>query len=310
MATAADMNADSSESAAASAGSVGAKRGKFYHQLVTFEIEGVLHRISRDLLIRWSQFFLDMFKVPQGPGEKEGDSDENPIRLSGCTNDEFESLLEVLYPQEDLRHSTLTKERWTGVLKLSRLWEMREVAAIAIEKMSALELTNVEKINLGKAYGVPTWLEEGYAALVSGTSKPSFAEMQDLGSDTAFRIIWARDENYREATLAAATRSFTANKSDIFCNFCFRSGHGRRTPAVFTAYLPRDCTYCNQNPSTSGYGFYVTAFQGLPSDPSFVPTTIAAQVSEVFKEELEEARRRNDPGPEVKGGRIEDTDKK
>ena len=47
-----------------------------------------------------------MFTLPQptqgGDGDKaewtrEGDTDDNPIRLVGCTNEEFEDLIEVLY---------------------------------------------------------------------------------------------------------------------------------------------------------------------------------------------------------------------
>jgi hypothetical protein len=45
-----------------------------------------------------------MFSLPQGtdeygrPVNREGDTDENPIKLVGCTNSEFESLIEVMYP--------------------------------------------------------------------------------------------------------------------------------------------------------------------------------------------------------------------
>jgi hypothetical protein len=40
-----------------------------------------------------------MFALPQGDQlDKEGSIDENPIKLFGCTNLEFESLLQVIYP--------------------------------------------------------------------------------------------------------------------------------------------------------------------------------------------------------------------
>lgn len=46
--------------------------------------------------------FRDMFSMPQGTDDgqqssREGDTDDNPIKLVGCTNEEFESLMEVVY---------------------------------------------------------------------------------------------------------------------------------------------------------------------------------------------------------------------
>ena len=62
--------------------------------------------------VNWSQsIFRTMFSLPQGPEEanREGDTDENPIRLGGCTKEEFESLLALMYPRYAMhRHPALT----------------------------------------------------------------------------------------------------------------------------------------------------------------------------------------------------------
>ncbi|TEB25779.1 hypothetical protein FA13DRAFT_1637015, partial [Coprinellus micaceus] len=129
----------------------------------------------------------------------EGDADGSPIRLVGCTNEEFESLIDVMYPLLK-RAPELSKEKWIGVLKLSRLWDMPEVAGIAIEKLSTFGLKPVEKITLGKKHGVPKWLKDGYTALVDDLSKASLSEMTGLGWETSFRILWARDEIARSQT--------------------------------------------------------------------------------------------------------------
>lgn len=103
-----------------------------------------------------------MFSLPQGPGgssaSKEGDTDENPIKLVGCTTAEFEGLLELMNPRyavwlgpyrcthdgamghDGLTDSSpfsdgpgvpeLSKEQWMGVLKLGRLWDMPKVGVI------------------------------------------------------------------------------------------------------------------------------------------------------------------------------------
>lgn len=68
-------------------------------------VEGTVHRVPRHGLEECSSVFRDMFSLPQAnepaPGtrsSKEGDADGNPIRLVGCTNEEFESLIDVMYP--------------------------------------------------------------------------------------------------------------------------------------------------------------------------------------------------------------------
>lgn len=59
------------------------------------QVEEVVHRVPKYYLETWSTMFKDMFQLPQGP-EAEGQSEDNPIVLSGCTNAEFESLMDVL----------------------------------------------------------------------------------------------------------------------------------------------------------------------------------------------------------------------
>ncbi|KAJ3519322.1 hypothetical protein NMY22_g13256 [Coprinellus aureogranulatus] len=135
---------------AADASATTPRRGGCYHETVAFEVEGSVHRILRHGLEKHSTVFRDMFSLPQDQGaKKEGESDENPIKLAGCASEEFESLAEVLYPVLG-ETPELTKAQWTGVLKLSRLWDMPLVAKIAIEKLSGFELSAVEKIKRGE----------------------------------------------------------------------------------------------------------------------------------------------------------------
>jgi hypothetical protein len=91
-----------------------------------------------------------MFSLPQGP-DSEGRTEQNPIVLSGCTNAEFECLLEaIMMPRSALKdlieveliltnshgstHSVLKndllKEQWISVLKLATMWDMPEVCII------------------------------------------------------------------------------------------------------------------------------------------------------------------------------------
>jgi len=63
------------------------------------EVGSLLYRVPREGFKKWSRsIFRDMFALPQADGQEEGLTDHAPIMLEGCTNEAFESLLEVMYP--------------------------------------------------------------------------------------------------------------------------------------------------------------------------------------------------------------------
>jgi hypothetical protein len=62
------------------------------------QVEDKLYRVPRHGFTQNSDVFEDMFTLPQSSDGAEGQSDSNPIVLPSCTQSEFESLLEVLYP--------------------------------------------------------------------------------------------------------------------------------------------------------------------------------------------------------------------
>ncbi|KAJ3534854.1 hypothetical protein NMY22_g6737 [Coprinellus aureogranulatus] len=276
------------------------QRGKCYHDTVAFEVEGVVHRVLRHGLEECSSIFRNMFSLPQCTSEsgtlsaKEGDTDENPIRLTGCTSEEFESLIAIMYPLLQ-RAPELSKEKWVGVLKLARLWDMQEVAGIAIAKLSGFDLSPVEKIKLGKAHGVATWLKEGYAALLGSLSDIALPELALLGWETACRILWVRDELARARTaVPAGASAYWIESTDLTCTHC-RIQYGRGavcTPGNAT------CQTCGFRFYSSNYGVQVRALESLKTTlPQAIveanEVVVAAKISEAFKEELEDAERRN-----------------
>ncbi|KAF6756726.1 hypothetical protein DFP72DRAFT_893602 [Ephemerocybe angulata] len=276
------------------------KQGKFNHQTATFEVEGFVHRVCRYGFEKWSaKPFSEMFaSAPEGPDERADDGqerDDEPIKLSGCTNFEFESLIEVMYPLQLTGPPTLSKEQWIGVLKLSRLWDMQEVATVAIERLSAMDLKPVEKIHLGKAHGVPAWLKEGYTILVDDLSKASLKEMTVLGWETAFRILWARDEisRLREATPNAG--GYWVSAESLNCGYCYRTWGSRWTVPNAQTRCPNPS--CGHFYSSSGYGVAIidasTALRSTAPLLDDKPKIVADKVSEVFEEELKEAELRN-----------------
>ena len=63
-------------------------------------MEGQTYKIHRYFLTRESEFFEDLFSLPQ-PGDSEAasveGSDNNPIKVSGTPTNEFENLLRFFY---------------------------------------------------------------------------------------------------------------------------------------------------------------------------------------------------------------------
>ncbi|TEB37007.1 hypothetical protein FA13DRAFT_1727346, partial [Coprinellus micaceus] len=181
------------------------QKGKFYCETVTILVENTLHRIPRNHLTEWSQAFRDMFELPQAP-DAEGVSDALPINLPGCTNFEFESLLEILLTPGHLSPLELSQEQWIAGLKLSTMWDMRKIRILCIEELSSSNLTHIEMVKLGRQYKVTTWIIEGCTALVADADSLNLEGLSTLGWETAARVAWIS----REFAMAALSGHRTA----------------------------------------------------------------------------------------------------
>ncbi|KAJ3536482.1 hypothetical protein NMY22_g6020 [Coprinellus aureogranulatus] len=265
------------------------------------EVERVVYRVPKHGLEECSSVFRDMFSLPQGEpnaqgttGMKEGDSDENPITLVGCTIGEFKCLINVLYPLLG-KIPQLSKEEWACIEARKALgYACRgyHVAKLAIEKLNGFSLNLLEKIKLGKEYGVPQWLREGYTSLVQDISQTSLSELASLGTDTAFRIMWARDELGASQSKTSKATGYWVNASELIC------GHCRHYQGII--FVVRDlgapCLRCGQDPASSGLGVNITSVASMLTAASRNNSleTIKRKVEEIFKEELDDAERKDD----------------
>lgn len=160
-----------------------------------------------------------------------------------------------------------------------------QVAALAIKQLNGLDLTSVEKIKLGKAYGIAQWLKDGYTALVADARSPSLEELESLGLRTALRIVWAQNQ----------THLLSNRDTDLFCGWCRRNVNGlkrlqyRESEASASAY---QCDYCGRFASSDNKAYALTYIDHPPPRPSGNPTA-AEKVAELFKDEIEEAERRS-----------------
>ena len=92
----------------------------------------------------------------------------------------------------------LSKSEWSAALKLSTLWNFRDIRQHAITRLSALPgpegLTSVEKVGFAKAYKVPQWLLQGYQELVRRTKAISTEEGRELGMETVVGLYQVREQ--------------------------------------------------------------------------------------------------------------------
>jgi hypothetical protein len=63
------------------------------------QAENVLYKVHRYFFQQYSGHFATMFELPQAEGKPvEGQTDENPIHLTGVKSAEFDYLLSIFYP--------------------------------------------------------------------------------------------------------------------------------------------------------------------------------------------------------------------
>ncbi|KAH6908562.1 hypothetical protein BKA70DRAFT_1427142 [Coprinopsis sp. MPI-PUGE-AT-0042] len=152
-----------------------------YLNFAVFRVQDQLYWVPKENLTMHSEVFAGMFSVENGT---DGQSDENPIVLEGYKLKDFNALLRILVPKPlDSSPPQLSKEEWVSVLKLSTVW------AMAIQRLSRMDLQPLDKIAMAREVCVSKWLSEGATALVEtldGFEVESVAQV--LGWETTARL--------------------------------------------------------------------------------------------------------------------------
>ncbi|KAH6908505.1 hypothetical protein BKA70DRAFT_1280038 [Coprinopsis sp. MPI-PUGE-AT-0042] len=166
----------------------------YYLQNVIIDVEGCLYSIPKQALMSQSPVFEGMF-AGDNDGAGEGATDEKPIVLEGYKSNDFECLLKVMLPQPLERSlPVLTKGQWVGVLKLSTVWQIDRIREIAIDQVSMIDLSPIEKVLLAREYRVLKWFSEGIATLASDFSQYQIKDVANaLGWETTALILSVRD---------------------------------------------------------------------------------------------------------------------
>ncbi|KAF8583085.1 hypothetical protein K439DRAFT_107581 [Ramaria rubella] len=127
---------------------------------INFQVENTLFKIPRYMLVISSPVLSPLLSSAH--------ADDPPIRLANLKCTDFERLLALLYPLTPF--TTVSdfwdEQDWISILRIATMWGMAEVRGRAIESLSKMSIRSpFTKITLGREYGHPKWVEEGFKML-------------------------------------------------------------------------------------------------------------------------------------------------
>ncbi|KAH9925352.1 uncharacterized protein BXZ73DRAFT_50084 [Epithele typhae] len=178
-------------------------RGHFHHlhfgpdtlmEVSPAQVDGVLFKVLRKPFENESKAFGDTLELPPAdhPQGHEGESDANPLRLEGVTEDEFRALLRVLFRPQYGPTRTYDKAHWIAVLKLSTMWLFDTLRDTAIEEIARYVAAPLDRIELARTYDIPHWCEPAFAALCR-QERLSPEELERLGWNDGAKLVHVRE---------------------------------------------------------------------------------------------------------------------
>ncbi|KZP10909.1 hypothetical protein FIBSPDRAFT_757464, partial [Athelia psychrophila] len=152
---------------------------------VVFLVDEVLYNVHRYFFERDSAHFGSVLESAQESEET------SPIVLADVSCSDFDEFLAILYPT-DFRHpAEKTTAQWTSILHLAAKWGFESIQLLAIDNLTASAIP-VDKIVLGRRYGISDWLPGAYEAVCSRADPLTIEEGMKLGMEDAIRISAAR----------------------------------------------------------------------------------------------------------------------
>ncbi|KZP28765.1 hypothetical protein FIBSPDRAFT_1039492 [Athelia psychrophila] len=188
----------------------GTKHSKYYFKdgNVILLIEEVLYNVHRYFFERDSSHFRSILESDQGADE------QDPVVLPDVSCSDFDEFLAILYPT-DFRHPTeKTTAQWTSILHLAAKWGFESIQLLAIDKLTATAIA-VDKIVLGRRYGIANWLPGAYEAVCTRVDPLTVEEGMKLGVEDIIKISAAR-QVYGCAKTRYETKHLSADLGDIF----------------------------------------------------------------------------------------------
>ncbi|KZP08362.1 hypothetical protein FIBSPDRAFT_703036, partial [Athelia psychrophila] len=175
---------------------------------VVFLIEDVLYNVHRYFFERDSTHFRSILESVKGADE------QNPIVLLDVSCSDFDEFLAILYPTDFRRPTEKTTAQWTSVLHLAAKWGFESIQLLAIDNLTATAIP-VDKIVLGRRYGISDWLSGAYEAVCTRADPLTIEEGMKLGVEDIIRVSAAR-QIYGCAKARYEAKHLSNDLADIF----------------------------------------------------------------------------------------------
>ncbi|KAJ2924521.1 hypothetical protein H1R20_g12547, partial [Candolleomyces eurysporus] len=171
----------------------GEKDEVYYWDTVIFLLEGCIFKVPRYQFVIGSTYFAERLR-----STKEGDG--APVIPEGATASQFRVFLKLLFPINTASTTLqLTKDEWLIILELSTRWHFHEFRKLAKEHLDPQIDDPIERIVVGRAAYVPTWVLDGYESLVTRPECISEHESERIGHLTTVRLYILRHEQCVES---------------------------------------------------------------------------------------------------------------
>ncbi|KZP24013.1 hypothetical protein FIBSPDRAFT_951603 [Athelia psychrophila] len=144
----------------------------------------------------------------------QGADEQNPVVLPDVSCGDFDEFLAILYPTDFRRPAAKTTAQWTSILHLAAKWGFESIQLLAIDNLAATAIP-VDKIVLGRRYGISDWLPGAYEAVCTHSDPLTVEEGMKLGVEDVIRISAAR-QVYGCAKARYETKHLSEDLGDIF----------------------------------------------------------------------------------------------
>ncbi|KAH6910284.1 hypothetical protein BKA70DRAFT_1399222 [Coprinopsis sp. MPI-PUGE-AT-0042] len=165
-------------------------------------VEGLLFKVPNHHFVKASSYFAINYCLP-------GADAVQRVWLPDARVDEFRSPLRVLYPR-------LSKDEWLSVLKLSTRWFFNDLRNVANAQLEHLELTDTERVVLGKKYHISRWVLAGYDGLVRHLDGLiPYDDAQQIGCQTTLVLYMCREKRLYDGNPKYLQDAFKKGLEDL-----------------------------------------------------------------------------------------------
>ncbi|KZP33821.1 hypothetical protein FIBSPDRAFT_671410, partial [Athelia psychrophila] len=93
-----------------------------------------------------------------------GLTEDDPFILADVEVAHFDHFLSILYPSEYGMYTATAVNEWTAILHLAVKWGFGSIRTLSIKHLAPIA-TDIDKIILGRQYGIDEWLSDAYLAV-------------------------------------------------------------------------------------------------------------------------------------------------